>query len=106
MLRVRLKRLLGGDTETARLQDNVQAALDDVAAVTILGGRQIEDVALVTGGEDNVVNHGLERPLQGYMVVRKDTETTIWDTQGSNPTQSKTLTLRCGADCTVSLWVF
>jgi hypothetical protein len=83
----------------------VQQALNEATAPAISGGRLIEDVE-ITAYEDKEVNHGLASPLQGWLVVRNDTEAIVWDAQAGSPAPSKTLTLRANADCTVSVWVF
>jgi len=105
MLRVTLARLLGVDDVLARLQDNVQQALNEATAPAISGGRLIEGVE-ITAYEDKEVNHGLDSPLRGWLVVRNDTEAIVWDAQADSPAPSKTLTLRANTDCTVSVWVF
>ena len=104
-MRIELQRLKSDDELLTRLQDNIQTALSELGNIPLMGGRLVLDVALTTGG-DNVVNHGLDRPLTGWIAVRNSAQSTLWDTQGANPTPSRTLTLRTSATCTVNLWVF
>ena len=104
-MNVQLQRLLAGDELLARLQDNVQSAISQITVVDILGGRLIHEVVLAQN-EDNEINHGLDKPLKGWIVVRQNAEAALWDSQDDSPTPSKTLTLNTSNDCTVTLWVF
>lgn len=93
--RVRLK-----DKETEQLQSNVVQALQPLLKSPIIDGVHLKDVALASGSND--VNHGLGRPIEGWIVTNRSGTATVHST-GSN---YKTLTLVASADVTVSIWVF
>jgi hypothetical protein len=52
------------------------------------------------------INHGLQRPPQGFIVVRKRANQPIWDLQDINKNTSQTLLLIAGGDVEIDLWVF
>lgn len=88
-----------------RVQDNVAQTFQPIIQQPILGGNILPGISLLTG-VDNNVPHKLGRKLIGYMVVRKNSNSTVWDSQGFNLSQNSTLILNCSANTTVDLWVF
>lgn len=64
----------------------------------------LTDVALAVG--DNIINHGLGYPLNGWRLVRVRAASTIYDKQDTNTTPSTTLVLNASAAATVDLEVF
>lgn len=75
--------------------------LNPLNRVTIL-----KNVSLLSASNPNVVNHLLQRNLQGWFVIRQRASAIVWDSQDSNQTPSLTLNLRASADVTVDLAVF
>lgn len=87
-----------------QLQPKWAAILNPVIANPITSGLQLDNIELTIG--NNVINHKLGRKLQGYMIVRKNGQAGIFDTQGSNQMPQLTLNLTSDADVLVSLWVY
>ena len=92
------------DSDLASVQDAVEVPIRDISSRRIIDGRQIISVSLTTGA-DNLIQHGLGRPLAGWVLTRINAQATVWDEQDDNAIGSLTLVLRCSADCTVDLWV-
>lgn len=87
------------------LQDAVSAVLDPlVRLVALIHGRLIANVALSTTPVN--VEHKLDRPLVGWIVVRKNADARIWEDQATTVDGSKFLRLDASAAVTVTLWVF
>ena len=89
--------------DLTQVQDAVSFVFQDIASKAILDGRMISDV-LVNGAK--MVNHGLARKLQGYIVIAKDSNESIWDSQTTNTTPSISLILNSSGPVRVNLWVF
>lgn len=92
------------DRILAMLQDSWSTDLNPVLANPLVNGRLIQNVTLTTGA--NIINHGLSRKLQGYLVVLKSANESIYDTQTTNPMPAKTLQLVASGAVTVTLYVF
>lgn len=80
------------------------ATLNPVVSNPIVGGVILSGVALTTGA--NTINHTLGTKIQGYIVILKSTNATIYDSQSTNQMPYLTLILNASGACTVSLYVF
>ena len=70
----------------------------------MLLGLTLKNVKLVTG--NNTINHTLARNLQGWMIVRRNTAATVYDTQDTNVQKDRTLTLVASAAVMVDIFVY
>lgn len=66
----------------------------------------LRNVSLLSASNPNVVNHGLNREVGGWKIIRQRASAIIWDTQDSNPNPNVSLYLRTSADVTIDLEVF
>lgn len=80
------------------------SALNPVLGNPLVNGQMLDGVALASG--DNAVNHGLQRKLQGYLVVLNSAAVTFYDKQATNQRPDLTLILNASGATTVSLYVF
>ncbi len=80
------------------------ATLNPLLANPIVGGLILPGIALTTG--TNVISHKLGRKLQGYIVILKSADVTIYDTQATNQMPDLTLKLVASGAAAVSLYVF
>jgi hypothetical protein len=78
--------------------------LNPVLANPMLYGNLIPGVMLKSG--DNVVNHGLQRKVKGYLILMNSAPVTFYDKQTSNQRPELTLTLNASGPTTVTLYVF
>lgn len=90
--------------ELSQMQTKWAASLNPIVANPMVLGQQLENVQLVTG--PNVVNHGLGRNLQGWLIVRQRSAASVYDTQDNNQLSALTLNLTSSADVSVDLWVY
>lgn len=85
--------------------DDKSLALQDVISNlntnTIFNGRLVKDIS-VSSSADTVINHGLGRIPNGYIIVKKLANCDLVF-KSSN---TLTITLRSSASTTLSLWVF
>lgn len=80
------------------------AVLNPLLANPIVNGRILSGVVLATGA--NIVNHGLQRKLQGYIVTLKSADVSLYDSQATNQMPDFNLILNSSGAATVSLYVF
>lgn len=68
-------------------------------------GRMLVNVQLKSG--NNSINHGLGRPLQGWIVTRMiGSFVQLYDVQNTNNMDNLTLILNSSGNGAVNLWVF
>lgn len=88
-----------------QLQTKWAAILNVLLSNPILDSSLIQNVALVSG--NNVINHKLGRPLQGWHPVRfHGAFAQLYDTQDTNQTPQLTLNLNASTGVTIDLVVF
>lgn len=92
------------DPELNRVQSNILSGLQPYLVGGLLDGQILKGVSLVSGS--NSIAHGLNRTLIGWFIVRQRASATLYDTQDSNPTPTKTLDLTASAAVTVDIYVF
>jgi len=80
------------------------ATLNPFLANPINSGLLIDKLLILPG--QNVINHGLGRILQGYIVVMNNANVTFYDNQSVNSQPSLTLLLQASGQATISLYVF
>lgn len=78
--------------------------LDPVLAQPQNQGLLIRKVGLING--HTVINHMLDRKLQGWILVRQRAQASIYDAQDSNQTPQQTLILISDQAVVVDVWVF
>lgn len=100
-----LRKVRSDDDTIRQLQGAVDLVFQELLRKQLIDGNFLPDIEL-TMGIDNHVSHKLGKPAQGYIVVKRDTNATIWDTESSNDMRTSFLNLRTSADCVISLWVF
>lgn len=85
------------------MQTKWAAVLDPVVSNPLMQGQLLTGIKLINGV--NVINHGLGRELQGWIICGINAPATIYDTQASNPRPGLTLQLTSNTAATVSLYV-
>jgi len=93
------------ENEPAKLQSNLEIFFKPLLNSEIIDGILLKDVILTTGSV-NKVEHKLGRKLLGWMVIGKNANATVWDSQATNTTLDSTIDLNSSANVTVNLWVF
>ena len=95
------KTISSDDPVLQRVQDNISTVVSQIVDKAVLDGVLLKDVYLTTGSV-HVISHKLGREPLGYICVKKNANSTIWE----SAITSRTLSLNCSANVTVSLWVF
>ncbi len=84
-------------------QDAVDNVLRVIRKKEIIDGILLENLVLASG-TTNQINHGLGVPIRGWIVVRQNANSSIWEAISALP--NVILSLNCSVTVTVSLWVF
>lgn len=100
-----LRKVRSDDDTIRQLQGAVDLVFQELLKKQLIDGNFFEDVEL-TMGIVNLVPHKLGKEAQGYIVVKRDANATIWDSESTNEMKNSFLNLRTSADCVISLWVF
>lgn len=100
----RFSKIFTGDRNLDQVQANVDKAIRQVTDTGIVPGIKVKDVFLATGSPVDVP-HGLGRDPD-WIVIKKNADARVWDSQSTNPAKRNTLQLNSSADVTVSLWIF
>ncbi len=87
------------------LQTNIEEAITSLVQKTQNDSIILTNIQL-TAGQNNVINHTLNKKISGWKLVRVRGQANIWDTQDDNPASNLTLWLRTSANVTVDLEVF
>jgi len=93
------------DFALRQVQDNVEPIFKHLASKTVLHGLVVKD-EVITTGKDNYIDHNLGREFIGWLVIRKNANADVWDSDTSNVHLNKHIILKSSANVTVTLWVF
>ena len=93
------------DLNLQKVQDNANRVFKSILADhPIVAGRIIDGIYVQTG-TPTVIEHGLRRNPY-YIVILKDANSVIWDSQATNDQSQNTLILNSSANVTISIWIF
>ena len=87
------------------LQGNIEDSLTTLLNKTQNDSTLLSNLSLIAG-QNNVINHTLNRDLTGWKIIRIRGQATVWDTQDINTSTNLTLWLHTSANVTVDLEVF
>lgn len=93
------------DRNLNQIQRNFLDGLQPILQSPLVNGTLLSGIELISG-QTNIVNHGLNRKLLGWVLTRVRAQSTVWDDQDLNPDPDKTLLLQCSTNVTVDLYVF
>ena len=85
-------------------QNRWATILNPVIANPLTQGHMLSQVPLVIG--TNIINHKLNRKLQGWFIVGINGVANIYDNQATNQMPQLTLSLTSDAAVTANIWVF
>lgn len=98
------KKVANTSEDTAKLQERLQEYLQPITKCPLIDGVLLTDLVLPAG--TNTISHKLGRKLIGWIVVRNQANSVLWDGQNGNSLPEKTLIISCSAPTTIDLWVF
>jgi len=101
----KFKKIPSKDNTVSQVQNNVEEALNPIIDSPIINGVLVKDVCL-TALQPTLVKHKLGRDSLGYIIVRKRSDSRIWDVQDFHINKKTTIALTCSHDVKVDLWIF
>lgn len=97
------KRVNTTNPEINRLQESVNNVFKQILDQQILSSNIITNIRL-TSSSTTSIDTKLSEPIKGWIIIRKDTNSSIWENRGL--TNNRTLALECDADVIIDLLVF
>lgn len=94
------KEINTNDQNLQLIQDNIAAAIKAIEVGPLTSGKLLKDLSLKSA-LDNVVPHYLGRFPQLVLPAMPNAQSTVWLLS----MDSKNITLKCSADCVVSVWI-
>lgn len=76
--------------------------LNPIIAAPVLNGLQIDEIQLIAN-VPNAINHLLQRMPQGWLLVDKNSNATVWR---AAPLNANTITLVSSANTMIDLYVY
>jgi hypothetical protein len=99
----KFKQIQSDNYELMKVQSNIITALIPIQNSQIIDGQVLRNISL-TAGQANIINHRLNRNIVGYLVIRKNTNADVWDSNSQTP--NLTILLYTDTNCQVDLYVF
>lgn len=105
--RLAFRREHTGNASLDRVQAQAQRTATALNLLPFADGVWVRN-QVITGGADTIVNHGLGRKPQGYIVTRSTAGVVVFESAAaSQPTdQTRQYALRASSTVTVDLWIF
>lgn len=87
-----------------RVQSNIHTAIRPLLNLPFADGVHKKDVAITTS--DTLVDHGLGRNMEGYIITKQDADTSIFVSNTSNDIPQFQVILKAGATVTADIFFF
>jgi len=105
-----IRRVAGSDSENSALQQQLDEALRQLAAVPILNGSLITGIKTTGIDTDIFVQHGLGREARGFILVNSDYPIMLYKSSTANALPGRQIVLRANYSAvgvrTFSAWFF
>lgn len=99
-----MKKINVSEYNLSKVQENAAQAFDDLPKDYPVLNNHTVSATIGTG--DSAVNHGLGRKLVGWIVVGKNANATVWESETANPRPSDQIILKATAEVKVTLYFF
>lgn len=94
------------NTDIKSMDSAIARVLDSIAPNPLLNHPQVITAQVFTAGTDLVVNHKLNRVVQGYILVGSTASSTLYTSPTSNPNPKQQIILRTSANTTANILFF
>lgn len=91
--------------DVKHLQDGIAQIFNQILKKQIIDGIFIQDIT-ITGGTPLEISHGLDNTPRGWIIVKKNAESDVWQTVSDTPSATMVLNATAATTVTISLWVF
>lgn len=93
------------DGRLTQVLERIKMVFASIFSKEILDGQILGEIVL-TGGVSTAVPHKLQRPYNGYIVIKQNAHGTTFDDKGPNSDVGNYIYINASATMTVDLWVF
>jgi hypothetical protein len=89
-----------------RVENSLIATIQSVITNPLLNSPTLKKAIVLTSGVDNVVDHGLNRPVTGWIIVDKNTTADIYKSVTTNTMPTTSIILNTTSTVTVTILFF
>ena len=104
MSRVNFTEIHTPEETVNRVQSNIHTAIRPLLRLPFADGVHKKDVSITTS--DTLVNHGLGRNMEGYIITKQNADTSIYVSNTSNGLTQYQPSLKAGASVTADIFFF
>jgi hypothetical protein len=90
--------------EMGKIQDNLSSAIDSLTKTYPLLNGVFVKAAI--GTADTIVNHGLQRPVVGFLITRRDGSPNVYESSTTNNRPSDCMILKASTAVNVTIYFF
>jgi hypothetical protein len=89
-----------------RVENSLIASFQSIITNPLLNSPTLKKAVVLTSGVDNVVDHGLSRPVTGWIIVDKNASADIYQSTTVNTMPTTSIMLKTTNTVTVSILFF
>jgi hypothetical protein len=92
--------------DVQRVENSLISTLQSIITNPLLNSPTLKKAVVLTTGVDNVVDHGLNRPVTGWIIVDKNTSADIYQSTTINTMPTTSIILNTTSTVTVTILFF
>jgi hypothetical protein len=94
------------NTDIQRVENSLISTLQSIITNPLLNSPTLKKAVVLTTGIDNVVDHGLNRPVTGWIIVDKNASADIYQSTTINTMPTTSIILNTTSTVTVTILFF
>lgn len=94
------------NTDIQRVENSLVSTLQSIITNPLLNSPTLKKAVVLTSGVDNVVDHGLNRPVTGWIIVDKNVSADIYKSSTENTMPTTSIILNTTSTVTVTILFF
>jgi hypothetical protein len=94
------------NADIQRVENSLISTLQSIIPNPLLNSPTLKKAVVLTSGVDNVVDHGLNRPVTGWIVVDKNATADIYKSATTNTMPTTSIILNTTSTVTVTILFF
>jgi hypothetical protein len=94
------------NTDIQRVENSLISTLQSIITNPLLNSPTLKKAVVLTTGVDNVVDHGLNRPVTGWIIVDKNASADIYKSATINTMPTTSIILNTTSTVTVTILFF
>jgi hypothetical protein len=94
------------NADIQRVENSLVSTLQSIITNPLLNTPTLKKAIVLTSGVDNVVDHGLNRPVTGWIIVDKNATADIYKSATTNTMPTTSIILNTTSTVTVTILFF